>query len=210
MAKKRDEQARLHLEFIIGILGILIIFGISAAAIAVDKNSEALARSVGGGGSIEQTSQILSGDKISELTVAYIAFSGNVGLRRDGIPSGSWQVRFRDSGNSAVANGQFHSTSITSIIFTEDSCEATVQPGVAVANFVAEGKFNGEPGWSMDTSIGVSSGSASVGIILYNPAGEAVYRTALSQGGDFSDDAGFEACPETLRTALDGGNLQVR
>ena len=143
---------------------------------------------------------------------AKITFGGNVN-NLGGELSGHWSIIFHNV-NEPDAIGHFQSTEITSLIFYVWADCPNADPPASDCNwamFEANGKFNGEDGWSIEVSLDdfgePGRQTDAIRIILYDHYGF-VYDTSESFLGDF-DDEGCSSGDARMHL-LDGGNLQIR
>lgn len=118
-----------------------------------------------------------------------VSFAGNVGRMKDGSPVGNWNMNLHNVGNDTLDKAHFHTTSILSVEFYDayshdaNGTAITFDPapppaGVNLAFFTAEGKLNGEEGWTLRCAVldaGEPGVDDAIAFSLWNPDGEMVY-----------------------------------
>jgi len=148
---------------------------------------------------------------------AKITFGGNVGIAGDEGLVGQYQINFHnvsddEVGNIDVAKGHFHSTDITFLDFKWlILCPQPDPPDDAFFNwaeFKADGRFNGEPGWSIHVRVtdygeGKKAKPDTIRIKLYKGS-----ILEYDSNQDFPYDW---VCltSEWRMHELDGGNIQI-
>ena len=122
----------------IGLAVIMLLALVPSVAVAGNGGPEG---SLTGGGQITN-----NGYKLS--------FAGNVGLMEDESLVGHWQTHFHNVSVDSLDKTKFRSTSITLLNFWYcDEFIKTQLPsavGANVVHFIAEGRLNGEDGYSLD------------------------------------------------------------
>ena len=128
-------------------------------------------------------------------------------------PEGNIYINFHNTGNDDVDKGKFITTEITWMRINPQSYpDSTGEPNYIFVSLRADGKFNGEDGWSLtfrlsdfgnpgNSKATKNNLSDAVRITIIDPDGTIVYDTA-SMGIGFPREQGW-------RTLLDGGNITV-
>ena len=122
----------------IGLAAIMLLALVPSVAVAANGGSEG---SLTGGG------QITTGNGKSEYKVS---FAGNVGLMEDESLVGHWQTHFHNVSEDSLDKAKFQSTSITLLAFYYDSTPVSSPADANVVHFIAEGRLNGEDGYSLN------------------------------------------------------------
>jgi hypothetical protein len=125
----------------------MLIIGLAAIMLLTLVPSVAFAANGGPEGSLTGGGQITTGNGKSEYKVS---FAGNVGLMEDESLVGHWQTHFHNVSVNSLDKAKFQSTSITLLAFYYDSTPLPSPAGANVVHFVAEGRLNGEDGYSLD------------------------------------------------------------
>ena len=128
-------------------------------------------------------------------------------------PTGEFYINFHNTSNDDLDKGKFTTTDVSAIRINPASFpDSTGDPNFIFVSMTANGKFNGEYGWSIVVRISDfgSPGNSrankdnlsdAIRISLIDPDEIRVYDTATLDG-DYPRNQGW-------RTLLDGGNITV-
>lgn len=178
---------------------LILVFSIVASLalvlpIAVPEAAADGKNFVTGGGQITTDKQI--GYKIS--------FAGYVGYMEDpSLVEGVWQTNFHNVSKGFLVGARFHSTSIILLEFYQDNDWVPPDdPNANVAHFIAEGRLNGEDGYTLNVWLADRGEPGrmtdAIWMALWHE-GAVLYRTLP----DFPGDAPGPA------TLLTHGNFQI-
>jgi hypothetical protein len=139
-----------------------------------------------------------------------ITFGGNLGVALDGSFYGQLQTNFHNVGNGNVSGNNFHSTSISSVVFGKNAGEPPDPPTAVFnsINYVVTGRFDGQTctleAYATDhgePARGKNAGADSDSIRFILDCTDAVFD--YDSYTDFAEEE-----PIGLHN-LDGGNLQI-
>jgi hypothetical protein len=194
MAKKSDAPSygRTQFEFLIVIMFIFIIFSIATASLV--WGGVGSSPSVTGSGYIEETVSSVSGNKIVEVQVAKVSFSGKFYFDSNNLPDGSGHIKFFDIAGTELDNTNFRITKVTSLALSNNACGAS-------ARVVADGVFNNQYGWYVILDMAdQGADSSTFRVQLYYPPSGLVYDSA-------SQFTNSSFCPP--QTLVDSGRLTI-